>query len=108
MLQDCSIQNNLDEQGNPAGGIVKSIGLSIEWQNGPLGQGADRKEPTGCFVETVINAVIARIEFYQSTKFKCLENEQTLKHLRKALGWQKDRTSSRELKGIEGTLIVNK
>ena len=33
--------NNLGSNGNPAGGAVRGVGLSIDWQNGPLGRGED-------------------------------------------------------------------
>lgn len=46
-------ENRVDADGNPAGGSLSGKGLSIEWQDGPLGRGADRKEPNGAFVETV-------------------------------------------------------
>lgn len=57
------ITNEVDENGNPAGGIVKAIGLNIEWQNKPLGR--PQSEPSGTFVDDVIEAAKQRIEFYQ-------------------------------------------
>ncbi|KKK87303.1 hypothetical protein LCGC14_2754620, partial [marine sediment metagenome] len=66
MLQEFTATNNVDEDGLPAGGNVTSIGLSIEWQKGPLGEeGVDRREPNGAFVETLIAAALQRIEWYQ-------------------------------------------
>ncbi len=53
--------NNIDDRGRPAGGTVRGIGLSIDWQNGPLGRGAERIEPNGAFVESVIFAALQRI-----------------------------------------------
>lgn len=87
----------------PAGGVTYGPGLCISWQNGPLGRGDDRKEPNGCFVETVISAVIDRIEFYQAGKFRCPENQVAIDHLRTALGALEARTASREARSVEGT-----
>lgn len=74
MLDRFTATNRLDPQGNPAGGEVMGVGLDIRWQDGPLGRGADRQEPNGAFVETVIAAAKQRIEHYQSTQFSCREN----------------------------------
>lgn len=106
MLQEFSAVNDTDENGNPSGGYVTSIGLSINWQNGPLGRGEDRQEPNGAFVETVIAAVIQRIEFYNSVsegKFRCRENSLAITHLEEALHWLQARTAAREAREVEGT-----
>ena len=98
--------HNLDVEGNPAGGRTKGTGFDIEWQNGPLGVGADRKAPNGAFVEDVLRAVIGRIEFYQTAsnrKFACRENAIALTHLETALLWLEKRTDDREARGVEGT-----
>jgi hypothetical protein len=96
-------KNLTDEQGNPAGGSYKTTGIEINWQNGPLGQGADRKEPNGAFVENVIEAAIQRLEFYQASKFKCRDNAIALTQLETALLWLGKRTKDREARGVEGT-----
>lgn len=103
MKQKAEFQNLVDETGNPAGGNYKATGVDINWQNGPLGRGADRKEPNGAFVENVIEAAIQRIEFYQASKFKCRENAIALTQLETALLWLGKRTADREARGIEGT-----
>ena len=102
-INKCTIENNLDERGNPAGGFVSGVGLEIQWQNGPLGRGAERIEPNGAFVETVISAVIARIQHYQSTKFNCRENAIALTKLEEANLWLNKRTAEREAREVEGT-----
>ena len=63
-IKNCTVVNRSDSEGNPAGGCVNGIGLNIDWQNGPLGRDANRIEPNGAFVETVISAVVTRIEYY--------------------------------------------
>ena len=91
------------EKDCPAGGVIYGSGLCISFQNGPLGTGSARKEPNGCFVETVIAAAIGRLEFYQSSQFRCAENQTALDHLHRALGALEARTASRESRGVEGT-----
>ena len=92
-----------DENGNPAGGTSSGRGFTISWQNGPLGRGNERKEPNGAFVEDVIDAVIARIEFYQASGFACQENKDALDSLREAATFLDRRTKAREDRGVEGT-----
>ena len=98
MKAEATYNNTVDEQGNPAGGNYKAIGIDINWQNGPLGQGT-----AGAYVENVIEAAIKRIEFYQASKFKCRENAIALTQLETALLWLGKRTSDREERNIEGT-----
>ena len=95
--------NDKDEDGNPSGGRVTGTGLTITWQNGPLGRGADRQEPNGAFVETVIASVVNRLEYYQDSKFKCRENALAITKLEEALHWLNSRTSRRETQEVEGT-----
>lgn len=95
--------NSLDEEGNPTGGSVSGVGLSITWQNGSLGRDEARQEPNGAFVETVIAAAANRLEFYQSTRFRCDENQDALDHLNTALRQLQERTAAREERKVEGT-----
>ena len=81
-----------DDNGNPAGGHVSGTGINITWQNGPLGRGDQRQEPNGAFVETVIAAVVQRIEYYQAGKFRCRENALAITKLEEALHWLNSRT----------------
>jgi hypothetical protein len=92
-----------DTNGNPEGGQTFAPGLSIAWQRGPLGRGEDRQAPNGCFVETVIEAAIDRLEFYQRSKFACEENALALEHLRRAAIALHERTRKRESRNVEGT-----
>lgn len=103
MLGKYDFENKVDDNGNPAGGSVSGVGLSISWQDGPLGRGEDRKEPNGAFVETVIDAALKRIDFYQDSKFKCDENAEAASHLEKALSILNKRTADREARAVEGT-----
>jgi len=103
MLAVFEAKNNSDENGNPAGGHVTGKGLVVHWQNGPLGRGAERQEPNGAFVETVIVAAKQRLEYYQETKFNCIENQQAIGHLNNALAVLNARTERREEQAVEGT-----
>ena len=103
MKQTIEARNYSDANGNPAGGFVEGRGISIRWQEGPLGRDGERREPNGAFVEGVIAAAINRMEFYQSAQFACEENAEALAHLRSALSVLEMRTARREALGIEGT-----
>lgn len=98
-----------DEKGNPAGGTTTGRGISISWQNGPLGRSEDgsRIEPNGAFVEGVIAAAIDRIAYYQASKFNCRENALALTKLEEALHWLGARTAKREAQKVEGTHAVH-
>jgi len=95
-------ENWLDSNGNPAGGTTSGVGFCISWQNGPLGRGADRKEPNGAFVENIIKATIKRLQFYQESKFVCVENAAAINCLDDALLFLQKRTKDREKRGVEG------
>lgn len=93
----------LDANGEPAGGASVGNRFNIYWQNGPLVVDGERLIPNGAFVEDVLDAVIGRIEFYQSTKFACDENARALLFLRSAALSLDARTKRRESQGVEGT-----
>lgn len=103
MQQKFTAANYEDENDMPAGGFVEGIGLKINWQDGPLGRGEDRLEPNGTFVETVIAAAKQRIEYYNSTQFRCRENSLAITKLDEALHWLQHRTADREARNVEGT-----
>lgn len=106
MLQEFLSENCLDDEGNPAGGTCDAPGLSITWQDGPLGQGEGRKEPNGTFVETVLAAARQRLIHYQTAangKFNCWENGEAILHLDYALKTLDKRTKAREARAVEGT-----
>ena len=103
MLQQIDCENILDDEGRPAGGSVNGCGLSIQWQNGPLGEGDSRASPNGAFVETVIAAALQRLQHYQGGKFNCRENALAITKLEESLHWLQSRTSRRQADGVEGT-----
>ena len=91
-----------DENGNPAGGVDTGRGFCIAWQHGTLGAGADRTVQTGAMPEDVIEAVIRRLEFFQSGQFACAENADALSMLEVALKALHSRTHKRQERGVEG------
>lgn len=97
-----SESSNFMNGDQPAGGTFKSCGIDITWQDGALGRGDERKEPNGAFVETVIEAAVQRIQFYQTSKFACRENALALTKLEESLHWLNHRTQQREKRNVEG------
>ena len=57
----------------------------------------------GAFVEGVLAAAQARLEFYQASQFKCTENEAAIQAIKSAQNVLASRTSRRQMQGIEGT-----
>lgn len=106
MNQELEWINHTDGDGNPAGGYVEGVGLQIRWQNGPLGRDAERAEPNGAFVESVLAAALQRIEWYQTAsdgRFACKENANAIIYIDQALSWLNKRTAAREARKVEGT-----
>lgn len=103
MKQELQEDHNTDPDGNPTGGFTAGTGIVIMWQNGPLGRGQERKPANGAFVEGVIQAAIGRLEFYQASKFACIENEDAIRHLQLAMLILESRTRDRETRSVEGT-----
>lgn len=95
-----------DSHGNPEGGTTFGPGFSISWQRGPLGRDAERIEPNGAFVETILEAAADRLAFYQKSKFASDFNKRALYHIGMALNALEERTASREERKVEGTLEV--
>lgn len=102
------IDNQVDVDGNPAGGSVKvtcpfGTCVQIMWQDGPLGR--PPQPANGAFVEDVIEAARQRLEFYQIAnggKFACRENALSITKLEEALHWLEFRRQSREKRKVQG------
>jgi len=93
-----------DTQARPAGGVSYGRGFTISWQNGPRGaDGPPDRGVNGAFVEDVIDAVIGRLEFYQRSEFRCVENSLALEHLKAAAERLDARTKDRQARQVEGT-----
>ncbi len=99
-------EHEVDDAGQPAGGKAVGVGLSIEWQNGPRGQGATRFQPNGATVKDVIDVALSRLEFFQTVndgQYACAENAEAIEHLRAARKALDDRAARRYGAGIKGT-----
>lgn len=96
--------NTLNDEGNPTGGKVGSVGLDITWQDGPRGQAGTEEllPPNGAFVEDVIYSALQRLEFFNSTDYRCRENSLAITHLESALQVLKHRQVARSHRGVEG------
>lgn len=92
-----------DGDGNPAGGHVFGTGFSIAWQRGTTVMADGSQERNGAFVSEILAAVLNRIEYYQSTKFKCEANNEAMSHINKALDALAKRRESRKERGVEDT-----
>ncbi len=109
MLDKFTATNNVDKDGNPTGGTVRGVGLSIDWQDGPLGRDGDRVQPNGAFIETVIAAALQQLQFFQTAsnrKYACRENACAITHIEEAMMWLDRRTRDREKRQVEGTHTV--
>lgn len=109
--QEITYNNVCDENGNPTGGDSKSTGVSIDWQNGPLGWDYEKNtfpegvKPNGAFVETVILHCIQRLQFFQAAankKFACRENAIALTKLEESLMWLQRRHNNRVVNKVQG------
>lgn len=97
-------QHNTDEHGIPDGGQTTGLGLTINWQRGTMMVDGVRQEtPNGCFVETVIEAALGRLQYFQGTKFSCRENALAITKLEEALHWLDHRKKGRQARNVEGT-----
>ena len=112
--------NATDDDGNPAGGFAISSALrrlpgprpgaaantsraviKIIWQDGPPNRDAG-VEPNGAFLEDVLEIVARRLEFYQDSKFSCIENASALGKIRGAIDDLVGRRADRRARGVEG------
>lgn len=100
--QELDCLNVTNAAGDPTGGSVRSVGLRIDWQDGPLGRGTEKQEPNGAFTEDVILAAIQRLRFYNESKYRCRENSLAITHLEEALHWCQARHQERESRGVQG------
>ncbi len=102
-----------DEKGNPTGGwTVATISyedgmaqdvISIKYQDGIVGDDGQ----SGAFVEDVLEAARQRLQFFQTSKFRCRENAIALTHIETALAWLDFRTRGRTVQGVENTYEVH-
>jgi hypothetical protein len=56
----------------------------------------------GVMNEDLIAMVIHRLECFQASQFRCRENALAITKLEEGLMWLRTRTTSREMRGVEG------
>ena len=74
----------------------------VDFQCGPIKEHG----VNGVTNEDLIDMVIARLEGFQNSDFRCRENALAITKLEEALLWLGKRTSDREKRGVEGTHTV--
>lgn len=108
MIQSYIARNEVDKYGNPAGGRATGTGIEISFQDGP--RGLDEKgnlgKENGAFVETLLDIVRIRLEFFQRTRFNCPENEVAISDIKSALYVLDRRSKDRAARGVEGKNII--
>lgn len=79
-----------------------SLLASINFQKGPIKEAG----VNGIHNEDLLAMVIARLEGFQNSEYKCRENAVALTKLEEALMWLRKRTIGRQARGVEGTHTV--
>lgn len=104
-LPKCQSHHFKDHDGNPAGGHTYGPGFAIAWQNGPRGgPGAtEMVAPNGAYVETIIEAALDRLRWFETSRFACDENKLAITHLTLALERMNHRRSERMHRGVLGS-----
>ena len=99
--QPFEAQDYTDGDGNPDGGFIEGCGLSIRWQRGALDK--DETPPwNGAFAVTVLEAVLHRLEYYQSGKFRCQDNQEAIVAIEEAIDVLNRRQIERFCRGVQG------
>ena len=77
------------------------VGL-VHFQEGPIKECG----VNGVANEDLLGMVLARLEGFQKSEYKCKENAEAIKCLQKTLGWLRKRTNARVARKVEGTSKV--
>lgn len=82
-----------------SGMLIHGGAYILSFQKGPI------KEVgvNGITNEALLAILIDRMEGFQKGKFKCVDNQIALEHMKVALEALQDRTRERMLRGVEGT-----
>jgi hypothetical protein len=73
----------------------------VHFQSGPILENG----VNGVCNEDLIAMVIARLEHFNQSEFRCRENSTAITKLEEALLWLRKRTMGREQRGVEGTHV---
>ena len=87
---------------NRVAGDTEQYLTRIDFQNGPIKEAGIN----GAMNEDLIAIVIDRLRGFQSGDYKCRDNALALTKLEEALMWCRNRTNSREARGVEGTHAI--
>ena len=100
---------SVDADGHPTGGYTEMVAsdgvtpsfapISIHWQDGMV----DEAGQNGAFIEDVLEAARQRLQFFNSTEFRCRENSIAITKIEEALQWLDWRTRQRLAEGVENT-----
>ena len=97
------VNNFRDNDGNPAGGTASGVGFNITFQDGPMGQGPNKKFQNGAMVEDLLQVCLQRLRFFQESKLQCRQNSIAITKIEEAIHWLEDRTRDRESRDVKGT-----
>lgn len=92
-------RNWVDANGNPAGATSSGVGFVIAWQRGDT----EKEGRNGAYLIEVMEACLHQMQFYQTTKFACRENEIAIAKQQEAINILKLRIERREAEGVLGT-----
>jgi hypothetical protein len=98
--QPLSGTNFVDGNGNPDGGYLEGTGLHIRWHRGSIKN--DGVPWNGCFLITLLTAAKQQLEYYQSTKWYCDDNQQALDKISDAINILSNRQIERFKRGVRG------
>lgn len=76
--------------------------VDIDFQYGPVKE----KGVNGVTNEDLLNIVRLRLEAFQNSEFKCVENNIAIQSIKTALYALEHRTTKRTSRGVEGTYVV--
>jgi hypothetical protein len=74
----------------------------VDFQEGPIKENG----VNGLCNEDLIAMVLARLEGFQNSEFRCRENALAITNFEQGLLWLRKRTMARENRGVEGTHTV--
>jgi hypothetical protein len=94
--------NWTNTQDEHEGGISTGIGFTIAWQRG----GLNTAGRNGAFLIEVAQACQLQLQYYQNSKYACIENAEALRHLDEAITWLQARRDRRAVEGKLGTQEV--
>ncbi|MDK8193760.1 hypothetical protein QP794_27130 [Paenibacillus sp. UMB7766-LJ446] len=82
--------------------VEGNVLAEVNFQEGPIKEAGIN----GVMNEDLISMVIARLNGFQNSDFRCRENAVAITKLEESLMWLRKRTADREARGVEGTHTV--